>query len=164
MLGTCRPSILQWEVSVPICCLVRQTRHHQTCCHVPLLYFSPFTKAQQGDVCGAGEGVCKGLLPTEVEKEEKGCGHEVAPPPAQGESWGPWKGRNGSVPHFCLCYFEGPRLQASGFELLGLEAGLGKGGHPSARAQASWNHCCFCCRQLWAAPGQVGAGAATSDP
>lgn len=84
-------SILQWEVSVPICCLAPQTRHHQTCCHVPLLYFSLFTKAQQGDVCGAGEGACKELLPTEVEKEEKGWGHEVAP---QGRVLGPLEGKD----------------------------------------------------------------------
>lgn len=75
---------------MPICCLAPQTRHHQTCCHVPLLYFSLFTKAQQGDVCGAGEGVCKELLPTEVEKEEKGWGHEVAP---QGRVLGPLEGK-----------------------------------------------------------------------
>lgn len=67
-------------------------------------------------------------------------------------------------PNSACVILKAPDCRPVALSCSGWRRGLGKGSHPSTRAQASWIHCRFCCRQLWAAPGQVGAGVATSDP
>lgn len=116
----------------------------------PLALFL-FTKVERGPVW-AGEEVCKGLLPTGLEKGERGWGYEVGP---AGRVLGPLEG-SGSVPQFRLLYFEGPRPPASA-----LGAAQARGAvwavTPRIRAPASQIRCCCCrCCQPRAAPGQVG--------
>lgn len=88
------------------------------------------------------------------QRRGRGLGlHEVG---AQGESWGPWRGRNGPVPQFCLLYFEGPRPQASSLGAAEAAAAVwGRAATPGVRTPASRIRIRCCCRQLRAAAGQV---------
>lgn len=63
--------VLQWEVSIPPA--QPPDQRPPVLLPVHLLYFWLFTKVQRGQV-GAGEGVCKGLLPTGVEKGKEDGG------------------------------------------------------------------------------------------
>lgn len=92
-----------------------------------LLYFSLFTKIKQGDVCGAGEGACKGLLPTGTQKEERGWGTRGGPP---GRVWGSLEwGEMALSPNSTCFIWKAPDPRPAPLELLRPGRGLWKGSH-----------------------------------
>lgn len=120
-----------------------------------LLYFSPFTKviSHHLQMWGGIGGVQGGFSPLGQRRGKNLRGRKVGP---QGESGVPGGEEIVLPPNSACFHLNGPDPNV----------GVVWGGTapPGTRAPAPWIHCCcFHCRQLWAAPGQVWVAGMTSD-